>query len=179
MLWTSLCSRLHLPISERALQLSHALISRHDHRATPAQSIYTPFPLGSQSWCMNVCKKCLKVVCLSTLLHDARSMRGCHLSCSPGLSHFSSLAPNRSDCQEHRGRRPIPSYPVSFSKAWLLTWRHRAVHSLFVASSKKKMSSGGGCRMRGQLQLRGQLSGPEREQQLLLRESITLGSEMV
>lgn len=56
MLWTSLCSRLHLPISERALQLSYALLSRHDHRATPAQSIYTPFPLGSQSWCMNVCK---------------------------------------------------------------------------------------------------------------------------
>lgn len=32
----------------------------------------------------------------------------------------------------------IPSNPVSFSKAWLLTWRHRTLHSLFVASSKKK-----------------------------------------
>lgn len=53
------------------------------------------------------------------------------------------------------------------------------MHSLFVASSKKKLSSGGGCGMRGQLQLRGQLSGPEREQQLLLKESNRLGSEIV
>lgn len=177
MLWTSLCSRLHLPISERALQLSYALVSRHDHRATPAHSIYTPFPLGSQSWCMNVCNNFSKssVYQLCSMMPDP-----CEDATSAArlVSVISLLLlPTGVAVKNIGADDTIPGHPVSFSKAWLLAWRHRTVHSLFVASSKKKMSSG--CGMRGQLQLRGQLSGLEREQQLLLKESIRLGSETV
>lgn len=53
------------------------------------------------------------------------------------------------------------------------------MYSHSVASSKKKMSSRGRRRMRGHLQLRGQLSGPNSEQELLLKSSIGLMSEIV
>lgn len=124
LLWTSLRSCLHLPISECVLELSHSWISRlynrplREWREIPTQSFYVPFPLGSQMWCMNVYAKIGKTLCPSTLLHEkdnTQSLRGSNLSHTPCCSHivscwflFAALGPEGLVWSEHQGREREP-----------------------------------------------------------------------
>lgn len=71
LLWTRLCSSLHLPIGTHSAEYPAVTTTRGQH----PQVLKSPSFLGSQSWCMNVCAKIGRVVCLSALLHANSNTR--------------------------------------------------------------------------------------------------------
>lgn len=120
-------------------------------------------------------------ICQSSLSINSAPWRQIHARMPPQLLAWSHsfLSSTSVTVENIRADDTNPSYPVRFSKAWLLKWRHHTMHSHSDASSKKKMSSRGRRRTRGHLQLRGQLSGPNSEQELLLKSRIGLMLEIV
>lgn len=160
MLWTGLCSRLHLPISERGLQLSHTLVSGEQRRDDTCSKSLHPlpawFPVAAHERVRNSSKRSVHQLCSTTAdpCEDAASAA----RLAPLMSLLS--LPAGWTAENIRSEDAKPRYPGGSSKAWLLTWSHCTAHCCIQQHNVR----------RRQVQDQGSAVGSRSSEQELLQE---------